>query len=283
MNECPSRELENALENLTAVGESPIAVLSSQLKVQEGKIVTAPFGTLKKTIKFTCDFLTTAFSALSSPRKDDLYETIIHSSEIIKKHATLLHLWESGTVEQRRFSAYAKSAIAVFNAFVENSQSFPLLSNRFFRFFYTTEQTLGKRLTKIDVAPRTPLCMHISTLSSTQFDPVKMLSKLGPALPKNLTQKVGRLRESFLPVQARELFLMKAISLLEKNGLATHEEARVMVRGAIVETVSSSEKGIHLLSLLLHPYPGRTIEIQGSFMGRIPLTDRFQISLRSPS
>lgn len=260
MNSRPSKELREALENLeafTAVSEEPSLVPAECLEVQAGKIVPVQPTTLKKTVDLACAFLATAFPAFAfEGQQDDLYHAIVRSSEIVKKNATLLRMWEVGTDEQRRFASYAKAAIGKFNMFVERAQETPSSTAHLFRFFYGRRGEVGKRLSKIDVHPQaTNIC--ISSLSSTQYDPLKLAAKFAAKAAGIVPQKVARLRESFLPVQARELFIMKAISLLEKNGIASHEEARLMVRSGTICTSCDPQDGIHTLSLLLQPCPGR--------------------------
>lgn len=282
MRSRPSKELKEALENLstlTAAGEAPTLATLAQLDVREGRIVPLPLGALKKAWQIAFAFLSAKFPTLPVVCKDDLYQTVVESSEIVSKNASLLYFWEGGAAEQRRFATYAKTVIARFNKFVEDTKQAASDTTYFFKFFHTQQFKLGKTLTKIEVTPTSSLNIHIPTLSSTQFDPLKMLSKIASKAPGMLTKKVAQLRESFLPVQAKELFLMKAISLLERKGIASHAEARVMVRRGIIRT--TCEEGIHTLSLTLHPYPDRTIEIEGAFMGRIPLPDSFHISLSS--
>lgn len=282
MNSRPSKELQQALENLDALASlngTPLRGSVPCLKVQEGRILCAQQWGFKKIIKRAFAFLAALFPVLPSTCKDELYQTLLKSCEIVKKNAAFLNLWEGGNAEQRRFAAYAKETIGRFNQYVESTQAAPFATSRLFRFFYGHQGQIGKKLTKIDIQSNTPLNIYISPLSSTQYDPLKMLAKFAVKAPEILTKKVAQLRETFLPVQAKELFIMKAISLLEKNGIASHEEARQLVRLGSIQTSFDAQEGIHTLSLALKPYCGRVIEIQGAFMGRIPLPDRFQISL----
>lgn len=276
MNGRPSRELQEALDNLNIVAESKgVLAASIDLEVKAGKIVCSCHGAFRKTIELVRAYLATAFSPLAEGFKDDLVNAIVKSSEVVKRNAILLHLWADGTDEQRRFAAYAKGAIERFNRFVEEADQPSHVGRRFFTF----RPKAAKRLKKIDVIPVAPLNVCLSPMSSTQYDPLKMLNKVAVKAPETMSKKVQSLRESFLPVQAEGLFLMKAISLLEKEGLASHNEARLMVRNGTVQTRCDAQTGIHLMSVRLQPYPGRTIDIQGSFMGRIPLSDTFQINL----
>lgn len=271
----PSKELLDALENLEAfLGSSTISLSSSMacLQVVDGKIRSVQQNALKNIVCFFKAFIVMLFCEFPLFLKRDVYEIIVQSCAIIKKNAVLLYLWEDGSLEQRRFAVYAKAIVERFNRTVEEINGV----RRLFSFF---QNSVDERLSKIDLVPLAFLNKAMPSVSSTQYNPLKMFTKQQQKTASPHSDKVSRLRESFLPLQAHELFIMKAISLLEKRGIASHEEARLMTRGNTINTIFDAESGIHTLTLTLHPSLGRVIEIQGSFMGRIPLADSFQITV----
>ena len=83
MNNRPSKELQEAIENLETFSElSQSEFLSSvaQLEVQEGKIVPVPQGTIKKTIEFACCFLASALPMLTFSKDEEVYRTILRAA-----------------------------------------------------------------------------------------------------------------------------------------------------------------------------------------------------------
>jgi hypothetical protein len=276
----PSKELRDAIQNLevfASATETPALVSAEALELQQGKLIAVKLGTLKKTVSLTRKFLETAFPIFRQLPREDILQALLQSGEVVKKHAVLLHIWENGSEEQRRFAAHAKESIDRFNKVVERSQRPCQSAKSLLRYFFDYPRRIFGTLKKIEITPLATLNICFAQHSSSQYNPLKMTGKVGGA-PSSLSKKVGQLRSSFLPVQAQELFLMKAISLLEKHGIASHDEARLMVRAGQIHT-GVEKKGIRTLSMMLEPYPGRCIEIQGSFMGRIPLSDSFQVCL----
>lgn len=270
-------ELKKAIENLEAFTKIDPSCL---LEVERGRIISVSESPLIKTIKLACIYAKSIFPSNDLLQEDKVFQAIVESSEIVKKHTTLLSLWECGSDEQRRFVVYAKTAINHFNDIIEQAQNLPSVKSHLFRFFYGYQSSLGKRLSKIEISPLGSINIPLATDSSTQYDPVKGLLKFALKAPQNLSKKIAQIRESFLPVQAKELFIMKAISLLEKNGIASHQHARFLVRESSIVT-ECNEEGIHILKINIEPYPGSFVEIRGAFLGRIPLPDRFQISIVS--
>lgn len=270
----PSEELKKALENLevfSACGTGSYLSHFFRLQTKNGRVVSLPSNVVKKLICKCHALLAVIFPSKADVLDESVYKAMIDSVNVIKKYALLLHFWEGGSLEQRQFVLWARGVIDQFNFAVQKINDSPELS----RFCYSNSR---ESFLSLNVNSQVFFSGLIPFPSSTQYNPVKMFTKMEVKTTDRLSGKISLLRDSFLPVQAEELFAMKAISLLEKYGIASHDEARLLVRGGTIHTAYEADGGIHNLTLILQPFQGRTIEIRGAFMGRIPLTDCFQIS-----
>lgn len=214
------------------------------LAVKNGKILI-----FRSSILSNCFFRIRNFLLPPIPPAE-IIEVLKITSETIQNNSILLHLWEEGCPDQKEFCSSLKSTVSRFNQWIE------------------AHSALG--LKKIDLFPR----MRISALSSSQLNFQKMT--LSKSTADTFDKKVVQIREPILSTQKKELFMMKAITLLETNGLAA-QEARLIVRKGFWRELGRNREGVHRLSLVLKPYERRTIEIQGAFLGKVPLPETFQI------
>lgn len=90
------------------------------------------------------------------------------------------------------------------------------------------------------------------------------------------------LSSTFVTSQTKELFFMKAISLLERNNIASHTEARQIVREGEVEVKAGISHPQVQLSFKSER-AGRIIAIEGSFLNGKPLSHTFRLFLTDKS
>lgn len=268
----PNRNLEQALENIETFSEQikkEIVPNLSHLEVQGGKVVALPHTSLKT--------ISLAYGNIIFSHKDkqsEVLDEILHSSDVIKSYLPLLQVMEEGgTAEQKKFAAYAKSAIERFNHVVDEATSSPhSWQKRIVCFlFQKSGLHIGNRLIKIELPQKAFVQIDFPQQSSSgNVRPLKCHSGSKNQISAPASEKISHLREAVLPAfqvhrQTLELYYMKVIALLERNKLLPNNEARYLVLKT--PTMFEIDKQTHLLTInqILVPLPGQKIEVSATF------------------
>jgi len=265
----------------------------SRFEVRDGMLVAKSYTSLEKIIHLAC-------SIASDPHEKEkirsgVINEVLHSSDVLKSYSSLFHHLEEGNEEQKKFAAKAKDAIHRFNKIIDQSrQKPPSIRKRIVRFIYEKSGFLiGKRLTRIDLAPKATMRIDFTTKAISSLGTKKLEPNLYPLPTTIASVKVSAIRDAVIPLsqvanQTLELYFMKVISMLEKRGGLSNSEARVLVQQGIRQVSVDKQNLTVTLSQELIPIPGHSILVSGAFrrdsrtlVFNIPIQESFQLSIRS--
>lgn len=201
---------------------------------------------LQKTIHLMRTFLQ------SDDQKHSDSHEVLKAIDIVNRERFRIQKMKAGNpAEQKLADSYTK-AIEHFNCSIDLYKEDGKTANPLVKAFFSKVESIYKELPKIDLPQATTIKKHFSSPSSHLETNQKIAS-----LQQNLICKIQ------LSKQSIELFQMKVIALLERYGIASHSEARQIVKKSPIETSLEAETSC-TLSQTISLFPGQTVLIKGS-------------------
>lgn len=267
----PNEILKQALENLETFAKQIKKELIpnlSNLKVQQGKVIAFPTISTKK--KISIAFQNIICSAVNE--QSAVLDEILRSSDVIKSYFPLIQVMEEGTPEQKKFAAYAKSAIELYNHVLDEAANTPpSWQQKIVSFIYKKSNLLiGDRLVKIDLPQNAHIQIHFPDALPVSGGYKNNYSTSISNVADDAAEKISQLRDQVIPSlqaqrQTLELYNMKIIALLERNQLFSKIEARNLVFKTPTFTFLNKESQLLTISQQLTPLPGQLIEVSATF------------------
>lgn len=275
----PTEDIKKAVEKLAAF---------NQLNDSEGS--------LEKTINLMKQCLSVKFGDKGeSDEKHDLLNAI----DTLKRNYFILEQLQNGTSQQQKWAASIEGVIQKYNSIIEKAQQrVPSFTDKIAAYVAKQKGSIPiKEMAKINFPFPTKIQKdffdfdHEKKISQKIVDPhIAASSKKIADLSQTVVHKMGlsHRQTSHLTKQALELFQMKVIALIEKNGILSNVEARQAVRTSHLQTYLHPDLTTCTVVCTLIPFPGQTITVNGSFEKSprtgdytIPNAKSFQLSLTS--
>lgn len=231
-----TRAIRN-LQTFTEINEGESFPLISDLEVQGMEIVQP-----KRPRRIEMANLIFAFTMNDNSPQKEVLNVLKESSEVVGKYSNLLVQYENGSSEQKSFAERANKVITRFNQLIDQATRIPKkLSERIARKMYESCGLFSaKNLYKIEL----PQKFRIK-VPSFEADAAPLFErKITTAEDSDTLKKVSSLTaqvKTDLSRQTLDMYLMKAIRLLETQGLCNGQDARTAVNKYPIETKCHEE------------------------------------------
>jgi len=217
---------------------------------------------LQKTIALVKCFIKTAFSDKTKLKhnKERIQDEVLRAVNILYRHRLLIEKFKQGDSTQQKLAASAMAAIQRYNAVIEKAKDHPKSLSKHIALFLLEQGgwSVGKELARIDLPQRAFLQINSHQKGKT----TEVSQKIASLYPNTFACKN---QETALDQTTKELFYMKAISLMGKYDIASHAEARSLVYKTPIEVQFDPQSSKAQLLQCLSPFPGQTVKIIGHF------------------
>lgn len=238
----PSIHVQKAIEKLQAFNR---------------RIDFSPKQQVQKTSSFMDQFFAKFYSREKKDKVNFDKNEVLHAIEVLKSHYWLIPQWHKGSSQQRKLAESAYAVIAQFNGLIDKVQVKQFsITDKISALFAKQQPEEWDEFEKIDVPQR-------GLSVSSNLMPVNKIITLSQSMVATVSLPMPA--ESHLTKRAVELFYMKAISLIESDGLLSNVEARSALRTASISSHKLSDT-LCEVNCELKPFPGHYIAVQGHFL-----------------
>lgn len=277
----PTEDIKKAVEKLAAFNHLNDSLVA---------------GSLEKTIGLMKQFLSVKFGEKGRLEEE---KEILSAIDTLKSNYLLWEKLQQGTPQQQKLATSIEGVIQKYNAIIEQAQQKPLSFTDKIAAYLAKHQGCPplKELGKIHFPFQIKVQKDFYELDQEK----KITQKIESPQIVAASKKIADLSQVVVPKvslpvrhfthlskQAVELFHMKVIALIEKNGLLSNVEARQAIRTSYLQTYLHPDLTTCTAICTINPYPGQTIVVNGSFEKSprtgdytIPNSKCFQLTLTS--
>lgn len=277
----PTEDIKKAVEKLAAFNHLNDSLVA---------------GSLEKTIGLMKQFLSVKFGEKGRLEEE---KEILSAIDTLKSNYLLWEKLQQGTPQQQKLATSIEGVIQKYNSIIEQAQQKPLSFTDKIAAYLAKHQGCPplKELGKIHFPFQVKVQKDFYELDQEK----KITQKIESPQIVAASKKIADLSQVVVPKvslpvrhfthlskQAVELFHMKVIALIEKNGLLSNIEARQAIRTSYLQTYLHPDLTTCTAICTINPYPGQTIVVNGSFEKSprtgdytIPNSKCFQLTLTS--
>jgi hypothetical protein len=213
---------------------------------------------VSKTIALVRSLLLKSFEFESNKRAKKRQQSdeneVLAAIEVINRKRLLIQRLEAGSPDEQKLADSFTRAIGIYNQIQDKRTQARTLSAKGRRKLFSAENAVEiMPLPKIDLPQQHTVEFHYPENTP------KLKSK-------RTVSAVQQKKASIVPLskQSADLFYMKALSLLERYGIATNPEARAIVRQSPILTVIDGDDATCTLTQTLTLFPGQTVVVIGT-------------------